>query len=103
MNHSACDFTIICYDISNNKLRSKIEKTLKDFGVRIQYSIFMCNLDEKGIMQCRMKLANVLDNFSDYKGSNDSIFILERISNRKICSILGSDEIFHKSQAYEII
>lgn len=32
---------IICYDISSNKVRNKVEKILKDAGLtRMQYSVF---------------------------------------------------------------
>ncbi len=40
---------IITYDITNDKIRNKIAGILEDYGVRVQYSVFECWLenDEK--------------------------------------------------------
>ncbi|RJP64442.1 MAG: CRISPR-associated endonuclease Cas2, partial [Candidatus Abyssobacteria bacterium SURF_17] len=32
----------VSYDVSNNKKRSKIADILKDYGHRVQYSVFEC-------------------------------------------------------------
>ena len=40
---------IICYDISDNKLRYKLVKYLERFAIRVQYSVFMANVNEKDI------------------------------------------------------
>lgn len=37
-------FTLVSYDISDDKRRLKIMKALQDFGKRVQYSVFECNL-----------------------------------------------------------
>ncbi len=38
---------LVSYDIANNKRRNKIAKTLLDYGERVQYSVFECNLNQK--------------------------------------------------------
>jgi len=38
---------LVSYDISDNKRRNKIAKTLLDYGERVQYSVFECNLNQK--------------------------------------------------------
>lgn len=38
-------FYLVSYDIPDDKRRTKIAKTLKNFGQRVQYSVFECNLD----------------------------------------------------------
>lgn len=48
-------FVVVVYDISNDKRRSKLHKRLKDFGSPVQFSVFECLLDSKGIQ--RMKAA----------------------------------------------
>ena len=35
---------LVSYDIPDNKRRRKIAKTLLDYGDRVQYSVFECNL-----------------------------------------------------------
>ena len=36
---------VICYDISDDKIRNQVSDRLLDFGVRIQESVFECVLD----------------------------------------------------------
>lgn len=38
---------VISYDIDSDKVRRKLAKLLEGYGVRIQYSVFECNLTEK--------------------------------------------------------
>ena len=38
---------VICYDISNDNARTLMSERLKNFGTRIQESIFECLLDDK--------------------------------------------------------
>ena len=37
--------TVVCYDIIDDKQRTKLAKQLGNFGVRVQYSVFECNLN----------------------------------------------------------
>ncbi len=38
---------VISYDITSNKLRNKIAKTLEGYGRRVQYSVFECKITLK--------------------------------------------------------
>lgn len=40
-------FYLITYDIPDDNRRLRLAKALKDFGERVQYSVFECLLDEK--------------------------------------------------------
>ncbi len=33
-------YYIVCYDISNNKRRYRVQKLLKYYGIRVQHSVF---------------------------------------------------------------
>lgn len=46
-------YTMVSYDIVNNKTRTKVMKFLKDFGERVQLSVFECDLDDN--QYARMK------------------------------------------------
>ena len=35
-------FIVVCYDLPNDKRRSKLFKKLHDFGSPVQYSVFEC-------------------------------------------------------------
>ena len=49
-------FTLVSYDISNDKRRDKVAKTLLGFGDRVQYSVFFCQLSPREKIQLIAKL-----------------------------------------------
>ena len=53
-------FIVVSYDITNNKRRTKIAKIMLDFGARVQYSVFECNLTDKQIETMRKKIIHVI-------------------------------------------
>jgi len=83
------DIHFISYDITSNKLRSKIEKTLKNYGLRIQYSIFQCMADAGQISKISNALENVLKTYNRFITDSDSIMIIGSMGNEKINYILG--------------
>ncbi|MEM5777454.1 MAG: CRISPR-associated endonuclease Cas2 [Candidatus Aenigmatarchaeota archaeon] len=36
---------IVTYDIQDDKIRNRASKILEDYGIRVQESVFECNLD----------------------------------------------------------
>ena len=38
---------VISYDIAKDKTITKVAKLLENYGVRMQYSVFECDLDDK--------------------------------------------------------
>ena len=51
---------IICYDISEQKLRSRVAKYLESFAHRMQYSVFTCESSEKRMEAVRKKLLEIV-------------------------------------------
>ncbi|GAA5528321.1 CRISPR-associated endonuclease Cas2 [Herpetosiphon gulosus] len=49
-------FILISYDIPHDKRRSKIAKTLENFGKRVQYSVFECQLTDSQLADVRNRL-----------------------------------------------
>ena len=101
MYRSSINITLVCYDISNNKLRSKIDKCMKDFGVRLQYSVFMCRLDADGISLCREKLLKVLKKYHKEQEETDSLIIFERLHPDDTCCLVGT-QIEREPSAFKI-
>ena len=56
---------VISYDISQDKIRTKIAKELENYGVRIQYSVFECELDQKRFQQLYHKLLMQMKEIED--------------------------------------
>lgn len=44
---SVSDYAVV-YDIASDAERSRVDKTLKSFGFRVQKSVFECRLTKKG-------------------------------------------------------
>jgi CRISPR-associated protein Cas2 len=57
-------FVLISYDIVDNKIRGKVLRYLKDYGTRVQKSVFECNID-----------SNV---YSDIKGELEGMINLKK-------------------------
>ena len=46
---------IVSYDIVNDKRRTKLAKKLCDFGRRVQYSVFECDLSKEQLKEMTQK------------------------------------------------
>ncbi len=66
---------LVCYDISNDRLRVKIANKLRYFGLdNIQYSVFLGKVKAKN----KKKLISSLKQLIETKGGiKDSIFVIE--------------------------
>jgi CRISPR-associated protein Cas2 len=56
---------VIAYDISSDRRRTKLHKTLSGFGHWTQYSLFECYLSEKEYLQLRARLDKILEESCD--------------------------------------
>lgn len=52
---------IIAYDISSDRRRTKVHKTLCGFGEWTQYSLFECYLSDKELLTLHGKLDKILE------------------------------------------
>ncbi len=58
-------FHIISYDITDNKMRNKMCRLLKDYGARVQYSVFECELEPAELTEMLKKAAPFLNGTDD--------------------------------------
>ena len=58
-------YIIISYDIPDDKRRTKVMKTLKDFGQHVQYSVFECTLRREDFKRLRERIKNLFDPHQD--------------------------------------
>jgi CRISPR-associated protein Cas2 len=54
------DSRIVAYDISNPKRLRKVATVCEDFGVRKQYSVFLCRLSATDFVRLRSRLYDVI-------------------------------------------
>lgn len=52
----AKQFIVISYDISDDKRRRNVMKTMEDYGTRVQYSVFECRLQPAELNKLRRLL-----------------------------------------------
>lgn len=88
-------FTIIAYDIKNDKRRNRVAKTMKDYGTRVQYSVFECNLEDKMLEKMKDRLSTVIDTKED----NIRIYKLCNACNGSI-DVFGSGKVTEDEDVY---
>ncbi len=76
-------YIIVSYDITDDSKRKKVAEILKDYGKRVQYSVFECDLNEKHVKQIIEELKPYIEKDTD---SLRIYFLCERCQN-KIFSI----------------
>jgi CRISPR-associated protein Cas2 len=54
-------FVLVSYDIPDDRRRTRVMKTLKDFGAHVQYSVFECNFSAKEYKRLRERLQKLID------------------------------------------
>lgn len=57
--------TLVAYDISDDKRLRAVARVCEDFGVRVQYSVFECHLDEDEFTDFWLKLLEEIDEKED--------------------------------------
>lgn len=77
-------FTIVSYDITSDRRRTRVLKLLKGYGTRVQYSVFECDLDQVRLGRLQGELAGIIDSNTD----SVRIYRLDAIAQRRI-QILG--------------
>lgn len=58
-------FVTVTYDIADDRRRARVARLLEDYGVRVQYSVFDCLLDERRLLELRRKLQDEIDQSQD--------------------------------------
>ena len=57
--------TLVAYDISDQKRLARVARVCEDFGVRVQYSVFECRLDEAEFTEFWLRLLSKIDEDED--------------------------------------
>jgi CRISPR-associated protein Cas2 len=55
------DTYLVAYDISDPKRLRKVAKTCEDFGMRRQYSVFICRLSALSLVRFKSRLYDIID------------------------------------------
>jgi CRISPR-associated protein Cas2 len=60
-----CMLSIVAYDICDNKRLARVAAVCEDYGVRVQYSIFECRLEEHEFEDFWLQLLMEIDEKED--------------------------------------
>jgi CRISPR-associated protein Cas2 len=55
------DSYLVCYDISDPKRLRKVATTCEDFGVRRQFSVFLCRLSATDLVRLKSRLYDIIN------------------------------------------
>lgn len=56
---------VLAYDISDNRRLAKVAKVCEDYGVRVQYSVFECHLNEWQFNNLWKQILELIDEKQD--------------------------------------
>jgi CRISPR-associated protein Cas2 len=76
-------FIVVSYDVTDDRRRTRVMKTLKNFGTRVQYSVFECELKPEVCKRMRAQIEKLIapkeDNVRFYFFDEDAIGKIETI------------------------
>jgi len=58
-------FVVVAYDISSDEKRNKCMNILKDYGNRVNFSVFECTVDAQKLKEIKEKINKLIDNKTD--------------------------------------
>lgn len=58
-------FTVVSYDVVEDKRRTKVLKLLRGYGTHVQYSVFECDLNPAQLGRLRAELLQLIDSNTD--------------------------------------
>jgi CRISPR-associated protein Cas2 len=58
-------FCVVCFDIVDDRTRTRAAKVLKEYGQRVQKSVFECGLTEQKFLKLKARLEDLIDNSED--------------------------------------
>ena len=86
---------MVSYDIPDDKRRTKLAKTIKDFGDRVQYSVFECNLDSDLLDKMTTRIEKIVDK------KEDSVRIYSLCAAcERVIRIIGAGEVTKDQDVY---
>ncbi|OYD13901.1 CRISPR-associated endonuclease Cas2 [candidate division WOR-3 bacterium JGI_Cruoil_03_44_89] len=88
-------FTIVSYDITSDRRRVKIANILKDYGERVQYSVFECIIDNEILERMVKRLLKTID------GGEDSLRIYKLCKDcKKKIDVYGTAHVTEDKEVY---
>lgn len=65
MSHPGQRVLLVCYDIADDRRRTKVYQAMCGAGERLQYSVFRCVMSDLQLAVLKETLTNVIDGLAD--------------------------------------
>lgn len=89
-------YLLIAYDTPSDKRRRKIDMTLSEYGVRVNYSVFEVEVTQTVFP----KLKAALEKYTDPKADNIRVYRINRESLKKSFVLHSEEEVFTYEARY---
>lgn len=86
---------IVSYDITDTRRRTKLAKTLEDFGDRVQYSVFECILDSNLLNKMVARIKRIV------LEKDDSVRVYTICANcERVIKVIGQGKVTKSEDVY---
>lgn len=58
-------FYVVSYDVTDDQRRTRVHNTLRNYGTRVQYSVFECEVTDAQLEELRRALRRLVDPAAD--------------------------------------
>ena len=90
---------LISYDISSNKIRTKLAKKLLNYGKRVQYSVFECNIDAATFRRGYQDMGRIVDGKDEV---SIRCYLIDKVAQSKVV-ILGDPDYMLSDGSEDVI
>ena len=85
-------FLVVAYDITSDRRRNRLVKLLKDYGERVNFSVFECRIKKQSYSRLRSEIAKIISNKKDSVLFYDLCLNCERKSDAIGIKKIGSQD-----------
>lgn len=88
-------FYLVSYDIPDDRRRVRLANVLKDYGGRVQYSVFECLLSQELFAKMISRIEAII------METEDSVRIYGLCANcERVIRVIGTGEVSHDEEVY---
>jgi CRISPR-associated protein Cas2 len=85
---------IVSYDVVEDARRNNIAKVLPDYGVRVQYSVFECRMEDEQLSELKRRAEGLVDEEDSLR-----IYAICRACEKTI-EVFGHGEVLQDKDVY---
>ncbi len=91
-------FCLITYDIQEDRKRNRVAKILKDYGERVQKSVFECNINEKMLE----RMIKIIEKSINLENDGFRVYEMQECQKANVL-IIGKGKVIDDDKDFQII